>query len=77
MRTDVITAAVTATKRQRYVPWAVCLTCVKHVYPEHHKQEQPEHLTRTLTREESEEVARVHKMADDADRQACEPFRRI
>ncbi len=65
MRADVVAVAVEATKSKRYVPFAVCLTCVRHVYPEQHKPAFPDHLVETLRADESAEVARIHKATED------------
>lgn len=77
MRPDVIAAAIKITAHRRYVPWAICLTCMRHVYPEVHKREVPDHLTMTLSREEQDEVAHIHKAALDAQFASYEQFRRI
>ncbi len=75
MRVDVIAAAVEATKHKRYVPYAVCMTCKKHVYPEQHKIDG--HRVACLTSVEMDAVAEQHKAASKADQERTEKFRRI
>ncbi len=75
MRIAVVSAAVEATTKQRYVPYAVCVTCRKHVYPEQHKIDG--HDVAHLTREEQDEVWRQHDATNKAEQARTNAFRRI
>lgn len=64
MRADIIAIAEEATRRRRIVPFSICEAC-RCVADFMHKRETG-HEPTVLTREEQDEVARIHKAHERA-----------